>query len=389
MTTKFVIDVSTQCDQQIQQLRCIQLGEKHFRKILKRKMDIFENTFVRGPSPSYSDEANSETGLSVTLPIEAADMELDRNDSKSDTVNFFDEKFNSDYDDDSFSHLHPGRQMRKSYAFWTAVVVLLMLTIGNLILTLTIMGVLRLGKGVKGMEMIPEVDLIKFYDETDLDRIQTNSIGIHGFSDVPVSITSDGDYSGVHLRVFRNVNGASALYERDLVVLDKGGIAIEANMFEIKDPSDQATLFTTHRPQYNIPDGVEGDLQTKVASASRVSSPIDVPLIMDSDGHIAIKGSEGVFLDGATIEVQVEHHVLLNSTQGATVLEAGKGIFLDMDRIPVVSSELGLRTGSVQYKICVCMPIGILFRIAIPRVHNGPKISCAHFDSQFDPCEIN
>ncbi|XP_064550911.1 uncharacterized protein Scgbeta [Drosophila montana] len=354
-------------------------------------MDIFENTFIRGPSPSYSDEANSETALSVTLPIGGADMDLARVDSKTDTVNFFDEKFNCAYDDDSCSHLHPSRKRRNSFAFWIAVVVLLMLTIGNLILTLTIMGVLRLGKGVQGMELIPEVDLVKFYDETDLDRIQTNTIGIHGFSDVPVSISSDGEDSGVHLRVFRNGNGAtsSASNERDRVVLDKEGIAIEANVFEIKDPVDQSTLFTTHRPQYNIPDGMDGALQTKVASVSRVSSPIDAPLLIDSDGHISIKGSEGVFLDGTIIELHVEHHVSVNSTQGATVLEAGKGIFLDMDRIPIVSSELGLRTGNVQYKICVCMPIGILFRIAIPRVHNGPKISCAHFDSQFDPCEIN
>lgn len=351
-------------------------------------MDIFENTFVRGPSPSYSDEANSETALSVTLPIGATDMDLGRIDSKTDSVNYFDEKLNCSYDDDSCSHLHPSRQGRNSFAFWTAVVVLLLLTIGNLILTLTIMGVLRLGKGVQGMELIPEMDLIKFYDETDLDRIQTNSIGIHGFSDVPVSISSDGEESGVHLKVFRNANSASASNERDRVVLNKDGIVLQANLFEIKDPVDRSTIFTTHRPQYSMPTGMDGVLQTKVASTSRISSPVGVPLVMDSDGHISVKGSEGVFIDGSAIELQVEHHVSINSTQGATVFEAGTGIFLDMDHIPIVSSELGLRTGSVQYKICVCMPVGILFRIAIPRVHNGPKISCAHFDSQHDPCEV-
>ncbi|KAH8312452.1 hypothetical protein KR044_010780, partial [Drosophila immigrans] len=353
------------------------------------KMDIFENTFVRGPSPSYSDEANSETALSVTLPIGAADMDLGRIDSKTDTVNYFDEKLNCSYDNDSCSHLHPVRQGRNSFAFWTAVIVLLLLTIGNLILTLTIMGVLRLGKGVQGMELIPELDLIKFYDETDLDRIQTNSIGIHGFSDVPVSISSDGEDSGVNLRVFRSSNSGSTISERDRVVLNKEGIVIQANLFEIKDPADRSTVFTTHRPQYSMPSGMDGVLHAKVASTSRITSPVGVPLGVDSDGHIGIKGSEGVFLDGSTIDLQVEHHVAINSTQGATILEAGTGIFLDMARIPIANSDLGLRTGSVQYKICVCMPAGILFRIAIPRVHNGPKVSCAHFDSQRDPCEVN
>lgn len=353
------------------------------------EMDIFENTFIRGPSPSYSDEPNSETALSVTLPIGAEDLDLGHIDSKTDTVDYFDEKINCGYDDDSCSHLHPSRQSRNSFAFWTAVVVLLLLTIGNLILTLTIMGVLRLGKGLQGMELIPEMDLIKFYDETDLDRVQTNSFGIQGFSDVPVSINSDGPDSGVHLRVFRNGNIINGPNERDRVVLNKEGIAIQANLFEIKNPIDRATVFSTHRPQYCIPAGIDGILKTKVASTSRISSPIQVPLLMESESHIGIKGSEGVFFDGSNIHIQVEHHIAVNSTQGATILEAGTGIFLDMERIPIVSSELGLRTGSVQYKICVCMPNGILFRIAIPRVHNGPKITCAHFDSQHDPCDVN
>ncbi|EDW28078.1 GL27177 [Drosophila persimilis] len=354
-------------------------------------MNSFENTFFRGPSPSYSDDANSENALSLTLPIGAAAEENDfcHDDSKTDPVDYFDEKFDSD----SCSRLHPGQHGRNSFAFWTVVIILLALTVGNLILTLTIVGVLRLGKGVHGMELIPEVDVVKFYGSTELERLQTNSIGqVHGFTDVPVTISSDGSSddnpdAGVHVRVFRNGNGASS--ERDRIVVDKDAIVIDAtNVFDVKDPADRQSIFSTHRPQYNIPAGVAA-LQAKVVSASGISSPIDVPLNMESDGRIVVKGSEGVFFDAASIDLQAEHHVSINSTQGATVLEAGTGIFLDMDRIPIVSSELGIRTGSVQYKICVCMPQGTLFRIAIPRIHNGPKISCAHFSSQDDPCEVN
>ncbi|XP_032577190.1 uncharacterized protein LOC6606669 [Drosophila sechellia] len=351
-------------------------------------MHTFENTFIRGPSPSYSDDANSENALSVTLPIGGVvpDLEFCRDDSKTDTGDYFDEKYNSD----SCSRLHPGHQGRNTFAFWTIVVLLLVLTVGNLLLTLTIVGVLRLGKGVQGMEVIPEVDVVKFYGITDLERVQTNSIGqIHGFSDVPVTISSDsGDgEGGVHVRVFRNGNGAAS--ERDRIVLNREGILLQAtNLFEVKDPVDKQPIFTTHRPQYNIPGGVEA-LQAKVVSASGIVSPIDESLVLESDGRMAIRGSEGVYFDGASVDMQAEHHVLINSTQGATILEAGTGIFLDMDRIPIVSSELGLRTGSVQYKICVCMPHGTLFRIAIPRVHNGPKITCAHFSGKDDPCEVN
>ncbi|XP_052835931.1 beta-sarcoglycan [Drosophila gunungcola] len=353
-------------------------------------MHTFENTFIRGPSPSYSDDANSENALSVTLPIGGVVPDLDfcRDDSKTDTADYFDEKYNSD----SCSRLHPGHQGRNTFAFWTIVTLLLVLTVGNLVLTLTIVGVLRLGKGVQGMEVIPEEDVVKFYGSTDLERVQTNSIGqIHGFSDVPVTISSDagnGDgQAGVHVRVFRNANGASS--ERDRIVLNKEGILVQAtNLFEVKDPVDKQPIFTTHRPQYNIPGGVDA-LLAKVVSASGIASPIDETLVLESDGRAAIRGSEGVYFDGASVDMQAEHHVSINSTQGATILEAGAGIFLDMNRIPIVSSELGLRTGSVQYKICACMPHGTLFRIAIPRVHNGPKITCAHFSGKDDPCEIN
>ncbi|KAH8295430.1 hypothetical protein KR018_011075 [Drosophila ironensis] len=345
-------------------------------------MDSFENTFIRGPSPSYSDDDNSENALSITLPIGGVlpELTLYREDSKTDSAEFFDDR----YDSDSCSHLHPGPQGRNSFAFWTIVVILLALTVGNLILTLTIIGVLRLGKGVQGMEVIPEVDVVKFYGATDLERVQTHSIGqIHGFTDVPVTISSGDD---VHLRVYRNGNGA--VNERDRIVISDEGIAVEAtNLFEVKDPAERQPLFTTHRPQYNIPGGVDA-LQAKLLSASGVASPIDESLRMESDGRLSVKGSEGIFLDGATVDLQAEHHVSINTTNGATVLEAGTGIFLDMNRVPIVSSEMGLRTGSVQYKICVCMPQGTLFRIAIPRIHNGPKITCAHFSGKDDPCEV-
>ncbi|XP_017103581.2 beta-sarcoglycan [Drosophila bipectinata] len=349
-------------------------------------INSFENTFIRGPSPSYSDDANSENALSVTLPIGGPIPELDfcRDDSKTDTADYFDEKYNSD----SCSRLHPGHEGRNTFAFWTIVVILLALTVGNLVLTLTIVGVLRLGKGVQGMEVIPEVDVIKFYGSTDLERVLTSSYGqIHGFSDVPVTISSDAE-DGVHIRVFRNGNGAST-NERDRIVLNKEGVLIQAtNLFEVKDPKDRQPVFTTHRPQYNIPGGVNS-LQAKVMSASGIASPVDEALRLESDGRLSIRGAQGVFLDGAKVDIQAEHHISINSTQGATILEGGAGIFLDMNRIPIVSSEMGLRTGSVQYKICVCMPHGTLFRIAIPRVHNGPKISCAHFSGKDDPCEIN
>lgn len=42
---------------------------------------------------------------------------------------------------------------RHTFAFWTIVWLIFVLTVGNLVLTLTIIGVLRLGRGMEYMEV--------------------------------------------------------------------------------------------------------------------------------------------------------------------------------------------------------------------------------------------
>lgn len=43
---------------------------------------------------------------------------------------------------------------KNAFAFWTMVWLLFVLTIGNLILTITIIGVLKLGRGLQFLEVI-------------------------------------------------------------------------------------------------------------------------------------------------------------------------------------------------------------------------------------------
>ncbi|KAM7362522.1 sarcoglycan beta isoform 1-T4 [Cochliomyia hominivorax] len=351
-------------------------------------MKSLENTFVRGPSPSYSDEVNSENVISATLPIGSL-HQMQRETLKPKNNHDFYNCHNQQMQQQQQHHYEdptkPIKQGRNTFAFWTIVIILLVLTVGNLLLTLTIIGVLHMGKGIHGMELIPEEDVVKFYGETDLDRIFSKNIGqFEGFADEPVTITGDDApvYVRMHHRNSQSVNR---------MVMDKIGIQFRGvNTFEIKDPTNGDIIFTTHRPHYNIPQGAE-TLVSKTNSASRIASPIDKPLTLSSsDNRIFIKGSEGIHMDSANVYMQAENNIQINSTQGGIYLEGGSaGIYLDISKIPIVNSELGLRTGSVQYKLCVCMPQGIVFRIAIPRVHNGSKVSCAHFSGKHDPCTVN
>lgn len=82
---------------------------------------------------------------------------------------------------------------------------------------------------------------------------------------------------------------------------------------------------------------------------------------------------------------KAEQNIVLKAMNGSVVLSGNDGIYLDVENIPVVNSDHGIRTGSVQYKLCVCMPQGKLFKVAVPRIHNG-KITCLHFNPQNDPC---
>ena len=345
-------------------------------------MKGFDNTFVRGQSPSYSD--SSENVMSATLPIGS----MPKNSSTgliSNADQFLQDKFNCVFDSASAYSAATGQPVkygRNTFAFWSVIVILLILTVGNLMLTLTIMGVLHMGKGINGMELIPEEGLIKFSGSTDLDKVYAKNSGLlEGFADVPVSITGEQG-GGVYVRLQRNGQTVNRL------LLDaENGIQFKAiNSFEMKATEDGPPIFSTHRPHYNMPQGANV-LEAKLISSSRIASDLNKPLTMETSSRISFKGSEGIRIDGESVFMKAEN-LYLNSTQSIS-MTANEGIYLDMEKIPIVSSELGLRTGSLQYKLCVCMPQGNLFRIAIPRIHNGPKISCAHFSSKHDPCAMS
>ncbi|XP_075147035.1 sarcoglycan beta [Haematobia irritans] len=337
-------------------------------------MKSFENTFIRGPSPSYSEEVNSDH---VTLPI--GHFLVDKGHLQKEKLTPTKSEGRR-HDCNS----KPMTRGRNTFAFWSIVTILLVLTLGNLLLTLSIIGVLHLGKGIYGMELIPE-DIVKFYGETDLDKIFSKNVGqLEGFLDEPVVI--EGESAPVYVRLHhRNSHGSNRL------IVDNGGVQLRGvNNFELKDPKTSETIFTTHRPHYTIPNGASV-LISKVNSASRIVSPADKSFVLSSvDNRIAVRGSEGIVIDSAVVSMKTELNVSINSTQGATHLDGGSsGIFLDMNKIPIVNTDMGLRTGNLQYKLCVCMPQGKLFRIEIPQEHNGSKVSCGHFSSKYDPCGIN
>lgn len=144
-----------------------------------------ENTFMRRSSPNFSDDGNSESAM-TTLPLsdkkhhQQLNYKMHQSSGKSSAAAY------QQMINDTASTQLTGRN---TFAFWTIVIIIFILAVGNLILTMTIIGVLRLGKGMEHLELVPEADTIKFFGITDLDRICKKDGILEGFSDVPVTIT--------------------------------------------------------------------------------------------------------------------------------------------------------------------------------------------------------
>lgn len=271
---------------------------------------------------------------------------------------------------------------RHRFAFWVIVSILLLLTIGNLILTMTIIGVLRITKGMENIEMIPQEQLLKLRGNIELDKILYKGNGnIESFEDEGMEIL--GDDAGVVMKVIRG----GVTHSRIILDNDNGISIKEVNNFEVKDAITGDTIFNVHKPQYNFPEGVD-NLITKEVTAKKISSAIENPLHIHSDKEAYLSGAEGIRSDSEQLLMMSGvDSIVMNSTQGGITLDAFEGIFLNIDKIPVVRSEYGIRTSNMQYKICVCMPKGQLFRIPIPRSYNSAKISCLSFSSKDDPCQ--
>lgn len=164
-----------------------------------------DGQFIRHASPTASDDGNSDSAM-TTLPIGErklnSDYDPDELHSINDDMQPMSSSINGDYAKMMTSPLEFGMPTtishgvayekltgRNSFAFWTIVTIMFVLALGNLALTMTIIGVLRMGRGMEYMELVPEADTIKFFGVTDLDRILKRDGRIEGFGDVPVSIT--------------------------------------------------------------------------------------------------------------------------------------------------------------------------------------------------------
>ncbi len=178
---------------------------------------------------------------------------------------------------------------------------------------------------------------------------------------------------------FVKLNGQS----HNKMLMSKNGTAFnEINHFILRDPQTNEPIFTTHKPHYNMM-GAD-NLHAKIISSSQIRAPVHEPLSLNSTkGKMVFRGSEGVNLNGKEIFFSADQNLVFKSHNGSIILSGANGIVLDVKNIPIVG-EHGIKLDNNQFKICVCMPAGKLFRVPIAPSSHAIKGLCSH--TKHDPC---
>uniref|UniRef100_A0A0A9WDI9 Beta-sarcoglycan n=2 Tax=Lygus hesperus TaxID=30085 RepID=A0A0A9WDI9_LYGHE len=262
----------------------------------------------------------------------------------------------------------------KTYAFWTLVGLLCLLAWANMILTVVIFSVLRLGQGMESLELVPRENVVKFFGEADLGNVFKPNGKIEGVRGFTTQIR--GVRGPVHLEV-----EDSKRRVRNSLVLEQNGTHVKGmRSFTVGD------FFAAEKPDFRLLSGAR-NLQAKHIETGRVSGPMNEKLVMRSDAFTKLKGSEGTRIEGKEILWTADQEVRLKSVNGSIVLNGGKGgISLDVKSIPIVSKGLGGHQSS-QYKVCVCMPQGKLFRVPVSKDYNS-QMGCYNIDisPEHNPC---
>ncbi|XP_026488638.1 uncharacterized protein LOC113395280 [Vanessa tameamea] len=272
--------------------------------------------------------------------------------------------------------VHKGR---KTFAFWTLVCLLFILAIGNLVLTFTILAVLRLGQGLESMEFLPEHNAIKFFGLTDLDHIYKRDGLIESFRDTPMSITSENG------SVLFNLQTRLSRTDTKLVVNTSGVFIKGVNSLELTDPDSGERVFSTANPEITVTESIN-NLNAKQVSTKRISSPVDEDLTFRSETSAYLRGAEGTHMESKELFWSADQDIYLKSINGSVVLSGKEGVFIDVRYLPIaIPLNKDKFHGTGQFKVCVCMPQGKLFRIAVP---NGQKITCSHVNmtGELNPC---
>jgi beta-sarcoglycan len=156
------------------------------------------------------------------------------------------------------------------------------------------------------------------------------------------------------------------------------------NLFDMRDPSTHESIFLFNKPKFHLNNSLL-NLEAHVVSTNRITSAIKDRLKFQSLKHVHIKGVEGTTLEGKEMLITGDQNVLLKSLNGSIVLASPNlgGVYIDLKLLKGFDDFAD--KGYPQYKLCVCMPQGKLFRVQIPKTADSTRGVCSISPEQ-NPC---
>ena len=221
------------------------------------------------------------------------------------------------------------KEESNAYFFWAIYLTLLLIALGNLITTLVIINVLRIGpQGMEAIEFSPMESVIKFFGAADLGNVYQHNGVISGFSGEDLSVV--GQDASVTIQADKDDILSPTM------TLSSEGISIEnVHDLSLLDPDTGRVIFSTSDPELSLPSGVR-HLETEETEVNRVVSGVgadmEETMMVRSDRKLTVRGAEGVQIEGKEISMTSAEDISVVSDQGAVTLEAG--LMLDTVMLP-------------------------------------------------------
>uniref|UniRef100_T1J3F8 Beta-sarcoglycan n=1 Tax=Strigamia maritima TaxID=126957 RepID=T1J3F8_STRMM len=279
------------------------------------------------------------------------------------------------------NYLHKtGIRGRKSFLVYGVVALLFLVVLGNLLVTLILLSVLRIGYGMEGLEFLPSGDLLKFLVPSDLNYVIPAQGIIGGFINRDLNIYGS--------------NGGKLDLSASCDTLKPASISLEprettiknVDSFRIINPNNGKTVFNTDYIDFGLPKSVKS-INVKKAKLSRVTSPIDSSLTLSSVRQIHLLGSEGINMVSKEIVWSTEEDLILKSVNGSIHIRGLNGMFINVEsHLTKDVSLFPTKKKYGQYKICVCKNNKRLFRIHVSANSHHYDCSNAIVSGKSNPC---
>lgn len=244
-----------------------------------------------------------------------------------------------------------GIRGRKKYMLYVVVFVLFLVALANLLTTFILLGVLQIGYGMEHIEFVPPSFLIRFLTNADFDKtVPTNGV-LGGFHGQDLSIIGNG-----HPVILQTkAHHAAAV----VLNLEQNSI-VNVESFKVVNPNTGKQIFSTEYPSFGLPKAVK-KLSVKHVRVNKVASPVNRRLSLESDYQARLRGNEGLHMRAWEVVITAGKELYLKSRNSSIWLDGHKGTELNMVKFAKSANSSGY--GPWQYKLCVCIPSGKIFRI--------------------------